>query len=171
MSEWHLTSKRHEWLNMLWAAVCICVCLCGTVHKFLCCNANGCKRSSLRNAEGFVWRKPNRPNIRKRNFWVNDKTLRMLDKNYLSSKTLQSLAWSIDKEGVQGSFANCTGYLQSNRVHSRRYSQKDNDFFSLNISAAKSRKRTATSRNSQVEDVSFWGTAFTRHLHAILWSF
>ena len=53
----------------------------------------GSKGSSLRTAEDFVWRKANRPNSRKRNFGVHHKTLRMLDKNYLSSKTsLRTLA-------------------------------------------------------------------------------
>ena len=91
----------------------------------------GSKGSSLRTAEDFVWRKANRPNSRKRNFGVHHKTLRMLDKNYLSSKTsLPTLAWSIDKEGVHGSFANCTGYLQSNCVYSRRL-PKGSRFFQL----------------------------------------
>lgn len=133
----------------------------------------GSKGSSLRTAEDFVWRKANRPNSRKRNFGVHHKTLRMLDKNYLSSKTsLRTLAWSIDKEGVHGSFANCTGYLQSNCVYSRRL-PKGSWFFQLKKVQLQSPGNVLPLRTLHKLKTFFWGQTIhsilhTPHLHTPL---
>lgn len=138
----------------------------------------GSKGSSLRTAEDFVWRKANRPNSRKRNFGVHHKTLRMLDKNYLSSKTsLRTLAWSIDKEGVHGSFANCTGYLQSNCVYSRRL-PKGSWFFQLKKVQLQSPGDVLPLRTLH-KLKTFWGgkpftsthSPFTHPIYTRLWSF
>ena len=135
----------------------------------------GSKGSSLRT----VWRKANRPNSRKTNFGVHHKTLRMLDKNYLSSKTsLRTLAWSIDKEGVHGSFANCTGYLQSNCVYSRRL-PKGSRFFQLkkvqlqspgNVLPLRALHKLKTFLGGQTIHSIYTLPIYTRHW-AILWSF
>ena len=136
----------------------------------------GSKGSSLRTAEDFVWRKANRPNSRKRNFGVHHKTLRMLDKNYLSSKTsLRTLAWSIDKEGVHGSFANCTGYLQSNCAHSRRL-PKGSWVFQLKKVQLQSPGNVLPLRALHKLKTFLGGKPFTASTHysfthAILWSF
>lgn len=136
----------------------------------------GSKGSSVRTAEDFVWRKANRPNSRKRNFGVHHKTLRMLDKNYLSSKTsLRTLAWSIDKEGVHGSFANCTGYLQSNCVYSRRL-PNGSWFFQLKKVQLQSPGNVLPLRALHKLKTLLGGKPFTASTHspfthAILWSF